>query len=110
MEGDGYIYVPTAALCADKEQEKKYSYPNRTLAFDEDDLPSIDRLRETLGQGHILEVKGANAYRFYIKGNKNLINFIPLINGNLSAAEFYTFHKLLSWFNDRYNTKLSELS
>lgn len=94
VEGDGYIFVPTG--------NKKYSYPYVRITFHEDDLPLINKLRQILGYGNIMEVKGKEAFRFTIYG-KNVIPFIELINGKFRTPKIDTLHKLITWYNNRYN-------
>lgn len=93
IESDGYIYVPKHSQ---NEGGAKYSYPYIMITFHTKDLPLFNRLMQILGTGHITEVKGANAYRFYVKGIKNLMNLIELLNGKFRTPKIITFHNLIN--------------
>jgi hypothetical protein len=102
VEGDGYLFVPKPA----QEGKKKYLYPYCSIVFHSKDLPLIKKLVTILGTGHITKVKGAMAYRLFIKGNKNVLNLITLINGKFRTPKHLTLLKLISWFNEKYNMNI----
>lgn len=76
------------------------------IVFHAKDLPLIQKLVTILGTGHISKVKGVNAFRLFIKGNKNVLNLITLINGKFRTPKVLTLHKFINWYNEKYATNI----
>ena len=54
------------------------------------------RKRQARGQACIL----------YIKNKKDFLNIIIWINGHMRTPKLEALHRLINWYNDRYNTKI----
>jgi len=87
---------------------KTYVYPYIMITFHAKDLPLFQKLVEVLGVGFITKVKGANAFRYTVRGLAGVVLILGLINGKFRTPKIHTLHGLIVWLNNHedYNLPL----
>lgn len=56
--------------------------------------------------GFITKVKGANAFRYTVRGLAGVVLILGLINGKFRTSKIHTLHGLIIWLNNHYDYNL----
>lgn len=96
FEGDGHISLNKIGSSG------KLSSPYIAITFVNKDLPLINKLIELFG-GRIRFKNKENAIVWIIGNNKDLVNIITIMNGNLRTPKLSQFNNLITWLNNKYN-------
>lgn len=97
IEGDGSILVPS--------KEGKW-LPYIEIVFDIKDFKLIQKIQSILGGGYITIRPNGNSGRLTIKKKDILLNLILLINGHMRTPKMEALHRLIEWFNNKYDTNI----
>lgn len=99
IEGDGSIIVPI------KTETKKKAYPFIRICFGMNDKPLALHLQSKLG-GRVVVNKGLTYVEWIINKQTELLLVCELINGYFRTPKIEALHRLISYFNLKYNTVL----
>jgi len=101
IEGDGTIIVPKT----ERSSKGKLNYPSIQIVFHLKDIPLALLIQKNLG-GSLIRKKGVNAYILYINDQKEILNLVRLLNGNMKTPKINSLYKLIDWLNNK-NTNLN---
>ena len=101
IEGDGSIIVPKT----ERSSKGKLNYPSIQIVFHLKDIPLALLIQKNLG-GSLIRKKGVNAYILYINDQKEILNLVRLLNGNMKTPKINSLYKLIDWLNNK-NTNLN---
>lgn len=101
IEGDGTIIVPKT----ERSSKGKLNYPSIQIVFHLKDIPLALLIQKNLG-GSLIRKKGVNAYVLYINNQKEILNLVRLLNGNMKTPKINSLYKLIDWLNNK-NTNLN---
>ena len=99
IEGDGSILIPG-------KQKSPSGSLNRggfEICFHLKDYPLAEYIR--LKTGGSIRVRG-QACILYIRNKEDVLNLINLINGHMRTPKLEALHRLINWYNNRYNTRI----
>jgi hypothetical protein len=99
FEGDGHIVLSKSII---ENSKVKNTSPSIAITFVNKDLPLINKLLKIFG-GRLRFKDKENAIVWIIGTQKELINMINLLNGNLRTPKIIKFNELIVWLNNKYN-------
>ncbi len=102
IEGDGTIIVPKT----EKSPKGDLYYPSIQIVFDSRDFPLGLILQSKLNHGSISKKKGSNAYVLTINKLEGIVLITLVINGFMRTPKIYALHKLIDWFNSRFDLNI----
>lgn len=97
IEGDGSIIVPNKPFSPNGSVNRG----GFEICFNIKDLALAESLQKLLGG--FLRIRG-QACILYIRNIDTVFNLINLINGHMRTPKIEDLHRLIIWFNKRYNT------
>jgi hypothetical protein len=95
IESNGTIIIPLQL----RDKKNRLTYPSIQLSFHSKDLPLALRLITILGYGNLSKKKKTNAYVLSFNKKDNLLDLISRMNGKFRTPKFYTFGRLINYYN-----------